>query len=59
MSETAAGQDIAAALRERERQLAEAQRVAHLGSWEWDVAADRTSWSDEAVALLVGWCQLP
>jgi diguanylate cyclase (GGDEF)-like protein/PAS domain S-box-containing protein len=30
-----------------ERALAEAQRVAHLGSWEWDVAADRVTWSDE------------
>jgi two-component system, sensor histidine kinase and response regulator len=35
------------ALRKRERELAEAQRVGQLGSWEWDVAADSTSWSDE------------
>ncbi|HYX89254.1 MAG TPA: MASE1 domain-containing protein [Gaiellaceae bacterium] len=27
--------------------LAEAQEVAHLGSWEWDMAADRVTWSDE------------
>ena len=27
--------------------LAEAQELAHIGSWEWDVAADRVSWSDE------------
>jgi PAS domain S-box-containing protein len=27
--------------------LAEAQAIAHLGSWEWDIAADRVSWSDE------------
>lgn len=27
--------------------LAEAQRVAHIGSWEWDVARDRVTWSDE------------
>ena len=32
---------------ERARRLAEAQRLAHLGSWEWDVVEDRTSWSDE------------
>src|SRR5262249_9381733 len=32
----------------RERaQLAEAQAVAHVGSWDWDVAADVVSWSDE------------
>jgi PAS domain S-box-containing protein len=27
--------------------LAEAQELAHIGSWEWDVVADRVSWSDE------------
>ncbi len=27
--------------------LAEAQQIAHLGSWEWDVATDRVTWSDE------------
>lgn len=36
-----------AVLLERERQLAEAQKVAHLGSFEWDAVADRVSWSDE------------
>ncbi len=38
---------IEGALRKRERELAEAQRVGQLGSWEWDVTADSTSWSDE------------
>ncbi|WP_344941218.1 response regulator [Terrabacter ginsenosidimutans] len=28
-------------------QLAEAQSIAKIGSWEWDVGADRVSWSDE------------
>jgi PAS domain S-box-containing protein len=36
-----------AALREREAALNEAQRVAHLGSWEWDAATDRNIVSDE------------
>ena len=36
-----------AALQQREAQLTEAQRIAHLGSWEWDIAADRLTWSDE------------
>jgi len=31
--------------RSRER-LAEAERVAGIGSWEWDIANDRISWSD-------------
>jgi PAS domain S-box-containing protein len=35
------------ALLERQRQLAEAQRIARLGSWEWDIAADRVTWSEE------------
>jgi PAS domain S-box-containing protein len=25
----------------------EAQHVAHVGSWDWDIAADRVTWSDE------------
>src|SRR6478736_3284509 len=28
-------------------QLADAQSIAKIGSWEWDVTADRVSWSDE------------
>jgi PAS domain S-box-containing protein len=35
------------ALRERETQLAEAQRIAHLGSWELDLATKQLRWSDE------------
>ena len=35
------------ALQTRERQLAEAQSVAHLGSWDWDLARDGIDWSDE------------
>ena len=35
------------AMRQREQQLADAQRLARLGSWEWDIGADRTVWSDE------------
>lgn len=27
--------------------LDEGQRVAHLGSWEWDIFANKVSWSDE------------
>jgi PAS domain S-box-containing protein len=31
----------------REAQLREAQRIAHLGSWEWDIRANSVTWSDE------------
>ena len=34
-------------LGQRERQLAEAQHVARIGSWEWMIDDDRVSWSDE------------
>lgn len=34
-------------LRTKEEQLAEAQRLAHLGSWEWDIPSNTVTWSDE------------
>ena len=34
-------------LRQQEGQLAEAQQVAHIGSWEWIIPQNRVSWSDE------------
>jgi integral membrane sensor domain MASE1/anti-sigma regulatory factor (Ser/Thr protein kinase) len=34
-------------LRQQEGQLAEAQQVAQIGSWEWMIPQDRVSWSDE------------
>ncbi|HKN38277.1 MAG TPA: PAS domain S-box protein, partial [Acidimicrobiia bacterium] len=33
-------------VRDRER-LAEAQRIAHIGSWEWEVGPDLLIWSEE------------
>ena len=34
-------------LRQSERRLAEAQQIAALGSWHWDIQADTLTWSDE------------
>jgi PAS domain S-box-containing protein len=34
-------------LESRERELANAQKIAHLGSWAWDISADTVQWSDE------------
>lgn len=34
-------------LRRREQALAEAQALAALGSWEWDLATNRVTWSDQ------------
>ncbi|CAA9469742.1 MAG: diguanylate cyclase/phosphodiesterase (GGDEF & EAL domains) with PAS/PAC sensor(s) [uncultured Rubrobacteraceae bacterium] len=31
--------------------LAEAQRLAHLGGWEWDIRTGEISWSDEAYRI--------
>jgi PAS domain S-box-containing protein len=38
-------------LRRSREQLAEAERVARIGSLEWDLIADRTSWSDGLLAI--------
>lgn len=32
---------------QRTASLTEAQRIAHLGNWEWDITNDTLSWSDE------------
>ncbi|HET7271185.1 MAG TPA: PAS domain-containing protein [Rubrobacter sp.] len=34
-------------LRKSQANLAEAQRMAHLGSWEWDLRTGEVDWSDE------------
>jgi PAS domain S-box-containing protein len=43
----AARKRIEEALVRSEAQLAAAQAMAHLGSWEWDILEDRAIWSDE------------
>ena len=45
--EIAEREETERALRQREGQLAEAQQVAHIGSWEWLIPQNRVSWSDE------------
>jgi PAS domain S-box-containing protein len=35
----------------RQQQLAEAQRLARLGSWEWDIAANKVRWSHELYCI--------
>jgi PAS domain-containing protein len=41
------------ALRKSEARLAEAQRIAHLGGWDWNVATDELSWSMRCSAFSV------
>lgn len=40
------------ALRRSQASLANAERLAHLGSWEWDVATREVEWSDEVIVLV-------
>jgi len=40
------------ALRQHRRQLQEAQRLGRVGSWQWDLATDRVSWSAELYRIL-------
>jgi PAS domain S-box-containing protein len=35
------------AVRRSEASLANAQRIAHLGNWDWDVVSNESCWSDE------------
>ena len=39
------------ALRESQAMLAKAQEIAHMGSWEWDLATNRVVWSDELLRI--------
>jgi PAS domain S-box-containing protein len=40
------------ALRQSEKRLAEAQKMAHLGNWEWDLVSDEAIGSAEMLRLL-------
>jgi PAS domain S-box-containing protein len=40
-----------AALRTSEASLREAQRIAHLGNWDWQVPANELRWSDEVYSI--------
>ncbi len=39
-------------LRERRQELTEAQRVAKVGSWEWDPTTDTVTWSEELFRIM-------
>ncbi len=44
--------EVGQALRQSEARLAEAQRIAHVGSWEWDVKTNQAVWSEELFRIL-------
>ncbi len=39
-------------LKESERGLAEAQKMAHIGNWEWDLLTEKSYWSDELYRIV-------
>lgn len=47
LTETTGRRQVEEELRRSEANLAEAQQMAHMGSWEWDIATDEAVWSDE------------
>jgi PAS domain-containing protein len=38
-------------LQESTAKLEEAQRITHVGYWEWDILTDRVNWSDETYSI--------
>jgi PAS domain S-box-containing protein len=42
-----ASSQMAASLRERERELEEAHRIARLGTWHWVIETDTVTWTEE------------
>jgi PAS domain S-box-containing protein len=49
--ELAERKQVEEALRESDHQMAEAQRLAHVGSWSWDIASDGLTWSEELFSI--------
>ncbi|MEG4849524.1 diguanylate cyclase [Microcoleus sp. B5-D4] len=45
-------QQVETALQKSETRLSEAQRVAHIGSWEFDVIAGKITWSPELFEIV-------
>ena len=39
------------ALRHKENMLNKAQKIAHVGSWEWDIVNNKLHWSDEIFSI--------
>jgi PAS domain S-box-containing protein len=49
--EIAARERVQGALRSSESRLLEAQALAHVGSWEWDIDSNAIRWSDEVYRI--------
>ncbi|MGB9927002.1 MAG: PAS domain S-box protein [Methanosarcina sp.] len=44
-------QEAYSLIKENERRLAEAQKLAHIGSWDWNILTDELHWSDEVYRI--------
>ena len=51
-------EDALAALAAREAELADAQRMAKIGSWTWDILTDRT-WASKEMCRIFGLQEIP
>ncbi len=49
--EVAEREQVENVLRKSEASLANAQRIAHIGNWEWNIARDELYWSDEVYRI--------
>jgi len=47
----AALQLVSSDLQDSKAKLEEAQRIAHVGYWEWDLTSNRVTWSDETYRI--------
>jgi PAS domain S-box-containing protein len=47
------------ALLRKESELADAQKLAHMGSWQWDPQTEKLTWSEELYALFGADSRLP
>lgn len=47
----AARRDAEEVLLQNQRRLSEAQRIAHIGDWIWDLPSDKIAWSDEVYRI--------
>ncbi len=47
------------ALQQRESELTEAQRLAGVGSWQWDARIDKVTWSEGRRSFIASWGRDP
>jgi len=52
LGDTSGSSLLGTTLSEREALLGEAERIAHMGSWVWDVHTNEVHWSDELFRIL-------